>query len=66
MHSMVDDAVDMYNYASSYFPQTEADDFLDDAWDEASNLVDGIPDYIDKEVLPEVLPFLDENADSLI
>ena len=66
MHSMVDDAVDMYNYASSYFPQTEADDFLDDAWNEASNLVDEASDYVDKEVLPEVLPFLDENADSLI
>ena len=59
------DEADMYRYYG-YFPQIEADDFLDDAWNEASNAVDEASDYVDKEVLPEVLPFLEENAESLV
>ena len=52
---MVDDAVDMYNYASSYFPQTEADDFLDDAWNEASDFIDN-----------DVASFVEDNAEGLV
>ena len=46
MHSMVDDAVDSYNYAYQYFAQAEAeasdsfDDFLDGALDEVEGFVE--------------------------